>query len=181
MRSWDKRIVAVAFAVWAGGVYADSALARPGRRAAATVATATFQGFRARGAGSELYLQFDRMPSGSAEMIHKGKKVTLTVPHARTIKRFRYLDTRYFATPVKLVKTQRRRNNLVVTIDLKENVAPTLDTAANAEGALITLRFPLGAKATEAPPRPRGPLPSGSPGSNDDEWPASDVDNDDVP
>ncbi len=135
-----------------------SAVAFGGTDASAS-AVASLQGFRPVKSGSEVFVVLRGKP-GEPSIQKTPSGVQLVLPHTRMKRPFRSLETRYFATPVKLVSALRREGDLVIDVALKDDAVkaqlePKLDVRRKGGVTLIALEFPPGEPDRTPPPLPK--------------------------
>ncbi len=135
-----------------------SAVAFGGTDASAS-AVASLQGFRPVKSGSEVFVVLRGKP-GEPSIQKTPSGVQLILPHTRMNHPFRSLETRYFATPVKLVSALRRQNDLVIDVALKDDAVkaqlePKLDVRRKGGVLLVALEFPPGEPDQTPPPLPK--------------------------
>ena len=121
---------------------------------------ASLQGFRPVKAGSEVFVLLRGHP-GEPSVQKTATGVQLVLPHTRMKRPFRSLETRYFATPVKLVSALRRQSDLVIDVALKDDavraqLAPRLDVRRKGGVVMVALAFPPGEPDKTPPPLPKG-------------------------
>lgn len=114
----------------------------------------TWPGFRAQpGGASRFFLQLSapvetvtRTSAGRVEVVLKNVR-----GHLRNT--FRPLDTRYFQTPVRRAKVERRRQDLVFVFEMRGEATPTVTTAPGEGGFhFVYVDFPAGQWAAETAP-----------------------------
>lgn len=124
----------------------------------------TWPGFQAQpGGASRFFLQVSapvetqvRTSAGRVEVVLKNVR-----GHLRNT--FRPLDTRFFQTPVRRAKVERRRNDLVLVFDLRAEATPTVTSAPGEAGFhFVYVDFPAGQWVAETAPARGSSEPSES-------------------
>jgi hypothetical protein len=98
-------------------------------------AVLTWTGFEMHEGGSRVFVQLSASVVHDAEVEANRVRITLPSTSVNVRNNKRYLDTRYFDTPVRRVSVRRSGSDTVVTIDLREDVrAPNVGMRAGANG-----------------------------------------------
>lgn len=122
----------------------------PASRMGTKPASMTWTGFERVGEGSRVF--FEVSADVATKLDVKGGVITLRLHHTRINVRnnARFLDLRYFRTPVRSVKVSRRGKDAVATIVLKRAAEPKLSWIAGKAGyRLLVVEF-AGGEASDA-------------------------------
>ena len=128
----------------------------------------TWPGFEQRqGGSSRFFLQVSSLIV--TEQSSSNNRFELILRNASTHVRntTRWLETRFFNTPVLRARVERRRRDLAVVFQMRANVTPQVSTAPGAGGFhFIFIDFPSGNYGPSAAERDTNPLPL-APGADD--------------
>jgi hypothetical protein len=124
----------------------------PARSLGGKPALLTWTGFERSGGGSRVF--FELSAEVTAKLDIRGATITLRLPNTKVNVRnnLRYLDLRWFRTPVRSVKVSRRGRDTVATIVLKREATPSLVVLEGKAGyRLLVIEFAGTTEAVEAP------------------------------
>jgi hypothetical protein len=127
----------------------------PARSLGSKPALLTWTGFQRNAGGSRVF--FELSADVTSKLDIRGSTVTLRLPNTKVNVRnnARYLDLRWFQTPVRSVKVTRRGRDTVATIVLKREATPSLVVLEGKAGyRLFVLEFAGTTEAVEAPLAP---------------------------
>jgi hypothetical protein len=115
----------------------------------------TWTGFERTQGGSRVF--FEVSADVATKVTVEGTTVTLRIlnTHLNVRNNARYLDLRYFRTPVRTVKLRKKGKDLVATITLKRVAVPTLESIDGKAGyKLLVLAFTEQMQAAESQQAP---------------------------
>ncbi len=124
----------------------------PARSLGTKPALLTWTGFERTTGGSRVF--FEVSADVASKLDIKGSTITLRLVNTRINVRnnARYLDLRWFRTPVRSIKVSKKGKDTLATVVLKRDASPTLVVMEGKEGyRLVVLEFAGGTEATDAP------------------------------